>query len=276
VKTSYRWLAIILFILGTVLISLNIYGQFFSLRNPELMTETDVAFKNDITLTEDQVYSNINSQITDKKSFATKMTKTINEGIAHYWEDEGIDKYHLRVPIYKNYILYFASYIMPEKFRKYEFLDYHRAIERGLGQCSEHAIILAEVLFEKGIKSKMVGLEGHVVVTAQVDETVDEWWILDSDYGVIIPFDLATIEKRPEIIATYYSEAGYDKSTVAFMEDVYGKDGNVLDKGYGVGGYSILTNYFEQASYILIWLIPSILLLPHFYFQFMSKKTRNT
>jgi hypothetical protein len=275
VTSTYRWLVNSLFIVGIIIISVNIYGLFIPLRNPEIKNEIQSAHKNDITLSQDQIYSAINSDTKDKRIYARKMTETINNGIAHYWREEGIDKYHLRIPFYNNFILFGASYFMPEKFLKYEFADYHRAIDRGLGQCSQHAIILAEVLYEKGIKSKMVGLSGHVVATAQVDEASDEWWILDGDYGVVIPADLATIEKNPEIIVPYYSKAGYDQETISFIERVYGKEGNQLIDGFGIGKYSILTNYFEKASYVLIWLIPISFLLPFLYFRFISRKTRN-
>ena len=63
--------------------------------------------------------------------------------IAHYWRDEGINKYYLRIPFWENYLLYIASYIDPEEYLKYEFYDYRRAIERGVGLCSQQAIIVS-------------------------------------------------------------------------------------------------------------------------------------
>ena len=71
-----------------------------------------------------------------------------------------------------------------------------------------------KLLKEKNINSKIVGLDGHVVATAQVDKMQNQWWVLDSDYGVIIPHNLREIEHNPKLISTYYSQAGYDKNKI--------------------------------------------------------------
>ena len=41
----------------------------------------------------------------------------------------GINKYNLRIPFYENYLLFIASYLNPEEYLKYEFVDYRKAIE---------------------------------------------------------------------------------------------------------------------------------------------------
>jgi hypothetical protein len=255
------------FIVGTLLLTINVYGQLTSLRNPEIFTEQKVFFKNDIVLTEDQVYAITNTAIGDRKVYVKNVNVAVNQGVAHYWNGEGLQKYHLQVPIYENYVLFVLSYIVPQNFRKYEFLDYRRALERGVGLCSQHAIILAGILNEKGITSKIIGLSGHVVLTAQVDEESNEWWVLDPDYGVVIPYDLDTIEKEPEIIKSFYAREGYDDATINLLIGIYNKDGNIL---VGVGEYSLMYRYFETASYILIWVLPLILILPYFYPQFFK------
>jgi len=263
-----------LFIIGVFLLLTNIFGLFTSLRNLEIYNEKKTGFKNDITLTEDQVYSVINSDRSDIKKYVSNVTYAVNKGMADYWDDEGIDKYHLRVPFQENYLLFLASYIMPQKFQKFEFLDYHRAIERGVGMCSEHSIIISEALKGKGIKTKMIGLSGHVVASAQVDEKTDEWWILDGLYGVVVPFDITTLQKKPEIIEPYYSQKGYDTKTVTTLEGIYGAEGNIIADGYGIGNYSILTNYFEKTTYILIWVIPLFLIFPYLFFNIFHKTGR--
>jgi hypothetical protein len=270
-RRKFQWT---LFIVGVFLLITNIFGLFTSLRNPEIYNEKKTGFANDITLTEDQVYSVINSDRSDIRKYVSNVTYAVNKGMADYWDDEGIDKYHLRVPFQENYLLFLASYIMPQKFQKFEFMDYHRAIERGVGMCSEHSIILSEVLNEKGIKTKMIGLSGHVGISAQVDEKTDEWWVLDGLYGVVIPFSLDKIQKNPDIIGPYYSEKGYDTKTITALEGIYGAEGNFVEDGFGIGDYSILTNYFEKTTYILIWVIPLFLISPFLLFSIFHKTGR--
>lgn len=266
------WIFNILFITGVILLLTNTYGQFTSLRNPTLQDDINRIKKNDITISEDQIYASINSEITDKRSYVNKITETIHNGMADYWKDEGIKKFNLQVPFQENYILFLGSYLIPDKFLKYEFLDYKRGIERGVGLCSQHAIVLAEVLLEKGIKTKMLGLSGHVVTIAQVDEKNNEWWVLDPDYGVVIPENIKLIEVNPEIITPYYSAKGFDAKTILALKGIYGIEGNVIVNGYGVGDYSIKSNIFERISYILIWIIPVLLIFPFLFYKTRKSK----
>ena len=200
----------ILFFLGVGLFITNIAGLFISLRNELIYQE-----KAGINLTEKELYQRINKKVSDKKEYISNLNKAVKKGIAHYWRDEGIDKYNLRIPFYENYLLFIASYLDPEEYLKYEFYDYRKAIERGIGLCSQHAIIVSEILLEKNIPSFIIGLSGHVVLRAQADADRDQWWVLDPDYGVVIPYDIDIIENNPKIIRSFYTQAGYKLKTIA-------------------------------------------------------------
>jgi hypothetical protein len=116
------------------------------------------------------------------------------------------------------------------------------------------------ILREKGIKAKIVGLSGHVVVTAPVDDAQDTWWIFDPDFGVVIPNDISQIEENPELVRPYYATKGYSTQKIESLVSDYGEGGNkVVD---GIIGYSRFRYYFEYASYIMIWVIPVIFILP--------------
>ena len=171
--------------------------------------------------------------------------------------DEGIDKYNMRVPLTENYFLYTASWIYPSAFRKYEFYNYKKAIERGIGLCSQHAIIVSEVLKKKGIESKIVELDGHVVVMALIDKVSKHWWVLDADYGVVIPHDIGEIESDPSIVGDFYSDAGYDKNNVSSLIRIYGQVGNRVSSG--VNEYDSLKYYIEIAAYLMKWVFPLLL-----------------
>ena len=129
--------------------------------------------------------------------------------------------------------------------------------------CSQHAIIESEILNERGISSRMIGLSGHVVLQTHVDEKQNEWWVLDPDYGVVIPYSLEAIETNPNLIAPFYSKAGYSERTITTLVDIYDQEGNMLFHEKGVKGYASKTSAIESASYIAIWGTPLLLgLLP--------------
>lgn len=265
---SREKIKIIACVIGLSLIAVNIAGFFLPLRNPSIYKER-TEFENDITLTEDELLEAIKRRDETVEVYVERLNEAINKGIAHYWKDEGIDKYNLRVPIYENYLLFIASYIRPLDFEKYEFFSYKKAIERGVGLCSQHAIIISEVLKAHGINSRIILLTGHVVVMAQVDKKKDVWWIVDPDFGVVIKHNIATIEESPEMVRILYSEKGYDTKIVDQLVKAYGKDGNVVSNGV----FEYLPSkigYIEYLSYIFIWIIPLILILPYTLTSFMT------
>lgn len=255
VKSFYRSLDKVTFVIGAFLILVNIVGLYTSL-------DVRSSFREGAAISEQQLHDAIDTYDGRKKTYVEVLTKAVHAGIIHYWLDEGIDKYNLRIPFHENYLLHFASYVYPKYFLKYEFTDYRRAIERGIGLCSEHAIIEADVLMEKGISSRVIELSGHVVLQAEVDDRGDEWWVLDPDYGVTIPFNISEIEENPKLIESYYSDAGYDEATIALLREIFEKEGNKVVDGNGAMGYHYERWIIEQSSYVLIWIVPLVLFLP--------------
>jgi hypothetical protein len=247
-------------IIGVILIINNFVGVFVNLRNPAIYTDPNNEFPNDITLTEAQFYQALNQVSGDLVQTETQINAIVNRGIAHNWHDYDVAKYHLTVPFYENYILFGTSFIYPDLFVKYQFVDYHRAVERGVGLCSQEAFVLTGILREKGIKADIVGLDGHVVVTAPVDAAQNTWWIFDPDYGVVVPNNISQIEANPELIRPYYAAAGYPPKKVDSLVSYYGGSGNKVTDG--IIGYSRFRYYYEYTSYIMIWIIPLILILP--------------
>jgi hypothetical protein len=244
----------ILFFLGVGLLIINIAGLFISLRNESIYQE-----RAGINLTEEELYKWIHKPDTNRKEYITDLNRAVHKGIAHYWRDAGINKYNLRIPFYENYLLFIASYLDPEEYLKYEFYDYRRAIERGVGLCSQQAIIVSEILLEKRIPSFIIGLSGHVVLRAQVDAVRDEWWVLDPDYGVVIPHDIDIIEKNPKIIRSFYAQAGYKPKTIDSLGKIYKKkEGYVVRDEQGARGYRIKRYRAEHILYFLKWLTPCI------------------
>jgi hypothetical protein len=114
------------------------------------------------------------------------------------------------------------------------------------------------VLLDHGIEAHLWDIAGHVVVRARVSE--DEWYILDPDFGLYVPYDIAEIEADPAItwpsyehMADLYKPEYDDPYTADKIVELYEKEGNHI--------YTYDAR-FENFSYIAIWVLPFLLMLP--------------
>jgi hypothetical protein len=261
-----RLAAFVLFSAGALLMAINVTGLFLSLRNPRLQSEKTL-FKNDIIITPPRLWEDIRRRSGETaEEYVRRLNSVVAQAMAHEWADRSIDEYHLRVPIWENYILYFMSYAMPRPFLKYEFADYEKALERGVGLCSQHALVLTEILREEGIEAQVIALDGHVVARVEVEK--GEWIIADPDYGVVIPHDILKVQNGPEMVLPYYIVAtknyrpGGKGHSAEKIAAIYGRENNyILEEG--AKGYMGAARYnFEKNSYRVKWLLPAALMLP--------------
>lgn len=262
----------VLFAIGVVLLLINIYGLFKSLRNPAIYTEEN-HLKNrigDVTIKYPEIKKMLLRQEGESDiDFAVRVNKVVNDGFAHYWRREGITKYHLRVPAWENYLLYMASYIYPKKYERYEFSNYKKNLERGVGLCSSHSIVVKGVLQENGIKAELLDVGGrHVVVRADFG---DKAYLLDPDYGYYVPYDTAAVTVDPELVRPIYADMAslYYKEavnpypyTTDLMVEIFGKRKYVYE----------VNNWFEGFSYWAIWIIPVLLIAPAAIGLFRTRK----
>jgi hypothetical protein len=260
----------ILFYIG-ILLLINVYGLFKSLRNPAIYSE-EKTLRNrigDITIQYPEIENDfVRRDHEPDKDYAVRMNKVVNDGFAHYWKEEGISKYHLRVPIWENYLLFAASYINPKAYRTYEFSNYKKDLERGVGLCSSHCIVLKGILNKNGIPAELFDIAGHVVLRTKVNET--EWYLLDPDFGIVVPFDTAAVGINPEIVRPYYQNMAKlyypdakNPYTVDHVVEIYGREGNHT--------YTV-DNWFEYFSYWAKWIIPLLLILPYTISLFRKNK----
>ncbi|MBK6281513.1 MAG: hypothetical protein IPF54_01535 [Draconibacterium sp.] len=251
----------ILLAVGLLLLCINIFGLFKTMRNPAVYSEEKTIRNrlNDISIKYPEILEMLKRKPNENNiDFAVRINKVVNDGFIHYWKTAGIDKYHERVPIWENYLLYAASYIYPEKYRMYEFSNYKKNLERGVGLCSTHSTIVKGVLLENGIKAELLDVGGHhVVVRAELNDTAT--YMLDPDYGIVVPHDTAAITANPELVRAsykdmaelYYPDA-VDPYTTEILVKIFGDRKHV---------YSV-ENWFETFSYWAIWIIPFLLMLP--------------
>tara|TARA_B110000444_G_C18754761_1_gene554533 strand:+ start:222 stop:1058 length:837 start_codon:yes stop_codon:yes gene_type:complete len=189
--------------------------------------------------------------------FLEQANKNYNNGIDYSWHDE-INS----ISIFDNWILYLAKFVDPiliklnlQKnntyvFSNYESFKYQRALGRGFGTCSQNALGLSDLLYKKyNVKSKVVGLDGHVVVEAEID---NKKVVMDPSLNVFMPFSIKEAELNLDIVKEYYKYTDQPE-----IYNAYNASGNIFGDTYGSSNYSIhikktmLIKYFEIISDIL-------------------------
>jgi hypothetical protein len=144
---------------------------------------------------------------------------------------------------------------IPE-YKRYHFANYRRSLERGIGICGDASMIMSQLLNQQNIANKILTFPGHVVVAASFDN--GQQYILDADYGVIIPYSLNEFATSSTDIAKLYSEAGYPRRDFLLFQKIYSQDYNVWD---GVEHFITKKYYFEKISYWLKWPVPILMIL---------------
>ncbi len=187
----------------------------------------------------------------------TEATRLFHAGIAHVSRDDveamGLDHYRMRVPATENWILFTLSYLKPDTYRDYEFCSYRRALERGTGRCGQQSMALVSYLAEYGLETGFIALGGHAVATAKVDES--QWYLLDADYGGVIPFDIAEAERDLDsIIPHYWSTAAHENR----IHELYAP-GNRVRYGGPEARYARACP-IESVAYALKWVAPLLML----------------
>lgn len=264
--TTKRIIFVTLFALGSILLLINVFGLFKSLRNEDLYSEV-TPYKDDISIRFEDAKTQWKRGANElERDYAARMTMLINHSMAHYWRDEGIKKYHMRVPLWENYILTIKQWINGDK--KYEFRNYRKVIERGVGICSQPCIGLQNLLIENGIEADLWDLKQHIVVGVRFKDGIE--YTLDPDYGYVIPLGMDQLQSNPAIIREAYKHhdnvyAGHLKEHkhTEDMVQMYTQEGtNIyhMEKG------------FEDFSYYAKWILPLLLMLPYFLTLMIKRK----
>ena len=262
----------VLFWVGIFLMGLNMLGFVVPLRNPNIYLEPRIDNLPGIILTEKQLNQTLEQiEFTSTTEHVTKINDAIHRGMINIQLDRAISDFNFRIPPHENFILFFASYLYPDKYTIYEFCDERKAIERGVGLCSQQVGVLSQILYKNDIASRTVDLKEHIVALVQVDRTTDLWWIIDPDYGVVIPYNIQQIEQDPSIVASFYEEKGYKPNTVKNLVGLYGREDKAVRERKKSSYFQNICT-FERKAYIAKWVIPLALVLPSLFF--LRKKHR--
>ena len=197
-----------------------------------------------------------------RAAYAHRLTNVVAASVMHYWYERDRRAFRLQVPIWENYLLWLAGELRPE-YRLYAFADPYKAIERGVGMCDQVSSALVTLLRREGLDARIVQLNGHTVVTAEVDAGV--WHVLDADYNVAIPRSMAQIQAEPNTVRPYYQAAfnrldpASNRTSLDLIASFYAPPTYIGE----AGGNSALGERriaFEALAYWLKWRLPLTLL----------------
>lgn len=246
--------------LGSMILVLNMLGFIVPLRAQDVDGYLDFAGVQTLEYaTAVERLSSIAEQSETTVELVRAATGLFHAGIAHISPDDvrakGFAHYGMRVPATENWVLFVLSYIKPDTYRDYEFCSYRRALRRGTGRCGQQSMALVSFLTEQGVETGFVALGGHAVATAKVDDS--SWYLLDPDYGGVIPLDIRTAERNPASVLPYYWSSAARENGI---HEVYAAPNRV--KYGGPEARYARACPIESASYVAKWLVPVLMLVP--------------
>jgi hypothetical protein len=165
-----------------------------------------------------------------------------------------VDPQYAKPTFFENWILWFRA----QRVGYHEWLDSRRTVRLGGGYCSQHAILLDNLLDEQGIESRILGLGGHVINEVLID---NKWKVYDSNYNVVFDESLNELENHPQHVYEGYLNAGYTESTARNWQEVYGSAENNFHFRNSQSYSSTIYLIFEKLALKLIWYIPAFLLV---------------
>lgn len=164
-----------------------------------------------------------------------------------------IDPTYAKPTFFENWILWSRA----RRIGYHEWLDSEKAIRLGGGYCSQHAIVMDNILDEQGIESRILGLNGHVLNEVLID---GEWYVADPNYNVTFDASLAELEDNPFKVYQAYREAGLPEQTARHWQDVFGTAADNWHFRSSLAYGSMVYFLQEKASLLLIWLVPAALI----------------
>lgn len=128
-----------------------------------------------------------------------RLAVSVSAAIMHWWPqyDPAASQY-TRVTFLSDYAAWGLSKLARfSSFQDYEFMSPGPALRRGFGFCSQTSRIVFSVLLDNGFRPLVMTHPEHTVV--EVNGTV-----IDSDYGIFIPFSLKELKEKPFLAPFYY------------------------------------------------------------------------
>lgn len=238
--------------LGLILMFVNLVGLFYRVHIEEEHPFIPTREINTRTLDEKSFWSAANKRLDESsKSYTDRLTLLVNDRLIN------IDSYNTRPTLFENW-LYFI-YVHLRYGGRAEYVDPGVAVRVGGGLCSQHAILMHQILKLNNINSRILALDGHVVNEVQVGIN-SQWLVYDADYGVITNSTLRLLEERPDILRLlYHGKAEALEIEETIVNSFISHNDNV--HFLSVFSFQPEMALVEKISYFAIWLIPIVLFL---------------
>jgi len=245
------------FAAAVFLLGLNLYGLAVPYDYRENFDKSLLPY-NDALKQMDDAYVEFGPSV----EFFKKSVKIYKNSINYVWPED-----IAQVPLRDNYILHLASFFdgifydlklvgTTDTFKMFESVKYERGFQRGFGICSQNALGLTDILNRRyGIKAHMIGLDGHVVMSA-ISAQEQKEYLMDPSVGLFLPFNLAYAEENLNEVSQYYQQTSHKS-----LFETYNAAGNIRFAEEGTAVFRPKAALFEKAADILIWIIPFGLLL---------------
>ena len=246
--------------IGIGLLGIAIYGEVTGMRAAERVPESALRFENDLVLSAEETLERLGRRPNESDAdFVTRATRTIQAGLAHLdrWYEHDPALYNQLVPFAENPLLNLLGRFsgLPQ-IERYHFSDYRRTLERGIGLCGDHAIVLSGVLDENGIENVLLSARGGGHVVVEVADSSDARGVYDADFGVSLP-GLTQYSLTDPRVVDAYGAAGYSAGELRTIEKIYSQGFSEFD---GVYDFMAKRYVFERMSYALKWLLPVLLI----------------
>ncbi|MBE0435427.1 MAG: hypothetical protein IBX56_06430 [Methylomicrobium sp.] len=141
------------------------------------------------------------------------------------------------------------------------------------GLCSEHAYLLEVLAESAGIRTRHVGLNGHVVMEAWYD---DDWHMFDPDLEVVPMLEdgkilsVERLSQEPELVREFYTDRGASDNVMHIVNIVTSREDNSFQLHWMVVKH--LAYRIEKVALYLKWLLPSCLLIVGYGLVFRRKR----
>ena len=180
------WLTRTAFVLGMLLLLLNITGVIF----PRFGESAPPSVTGDRSLA-----TLMRRPAEEDEAYFERLTDELHDLIEHRWPVGP-------VPARENYVLHLMQYLVPS-FKNYEYISHDRAIKRGYGICTQYSLALYDILDGQGYEPKIVQLRRHTFV--EVSTTAGQAMILDADYGLVFQMSYEEIASDVSKVAPHYA-----------------------------------------------------------------------
>lgn len=244
--------------LGLVLMNLNLYGLTRDLR-PDGLVPPHLRFGERDLRTELPAFKAGVERRADESDerYVERLTQVIADGLAHvHWKRYDPDRFHQRVPVWENYILYLMGVITPiPEFERYHFSSVEKSMERGIGICGDASILMSQLLSRERIENEIINFPGHIVIEATVG---GEQRVYDPDFGVVLSRSAQEMIQSPGEAVAVYEASGFAAGEVAFLNRAF-EEG--FRRWQGPEHFITKKFYFEKVAYFLKWGLPLLLLL---------------